>query len=201
MTSRILAHLKAAIRHPFAYVSSLVGWDRETDLERWQDPENLCESWDERTIMIAGMIPDGSAVIEFGAARLTLPKHLGPLCTYQPVDLVKRSPDTLAFDLNQSLPVLPRRYNYAVFSGVLEYVQDFDATFAWLRQYSDRVIFSYGVTDLLSDPVTRRRNGWINSYTDSEIRSMAQRSGLAIDAVERWDHQFIYSCHFNGPSS
>lgn len=201
MTSRLIAHVKAAIRHPVAYVSSLAGWDRETDLERWQNPENLRASWDERTIMIAGMIPDGSAVIEFGAARLTLPKHLGQACTYQPVDLVKRSPDTLAFDLNQSLPDLPRRYDFAVFSGVLEYVQDFDATFDWLRRFADKVIFSYGVTDLLSDPVTRRRNGWINSYSDSEIRAIARRGGLVIDAVDRWDHQLIYSCHFDEPSS
>ncbi|MDO9149543.1 MAG: hypothetical protein Q7U52_18130 [Hydrogenophaga sp.] len=198
---RILAHLKSLLRHPADYVGTYRPFRQSTDFGRWQNPSNLDPDWDERTQLIAGLIPDRSSVIEFGAARLVLPLHLRPGCTYQPVDLVKRTEDTLAFDLNDPLPALPRRYDYAVFSGVLEYVQDLDRVMRWLPSVSDQVIFSYAVTDLLSDPVTRRRNGWINSLSDTDVRGQMRRSGLECLSTERWQRQIVYHCRFLAPPS
>lgn len=193
---RILSHLKSLLRHPADYLATFRPFRSATDFERWQDPSSLRPDWDERTRLIADLIPDGSSVVEFGAARLVLPRYLGQTCTYQPVDLVKRSDDTLVFDLNGPLPALPRRYDYAVFSGVLEYVEDIDRVMRWLPGVANQIIFSYAVTDFLSDPVTRRRNGWINSFSDADVRKLIKKSGLSCLSTQRWREQLVYQCRF-----
>lgn len=193
---RTLAHLKSLLRHPVDYLKTLGSFRPRTDVARWSDPSSLRSEWDQRTRLIADQIPDESAVIEFGAARLVLPQYLGPRCTYQPVDIVSRSADTLVLDLNGPLPALGQRYDVAVFSGVLEYVLDIDKVFGWLPDVASRVVFSYAVTDFLSDPVTRRRNGWVNSRSDAEVRRMIHRSGLECLSTHRWHEQIIYSCRY-----
>lgn len=198
---RVLAHLKSLLRHPTDYLATYRPFRSSTDFERWQDPSSLRPEWDERTRLMAKLIPDGSGVIEFGAARLVLPRYLEPACTYQPVDLVKRSDDTLAFDLNGPLPSLPRLYDYAVFSGVLEYVQDADRVMRWLPGVANQVIFSYAVTDFLSDPVTRRRHGWVNSWSNTDVRKLIDRSGLECLSTQRWQEQLIYHCRFTSPTT
>ena len=195
----VLAHIKSLLRHPVDYVATFHPFRSPTDLQRWQDPSNLSPDWDERTRLIAGLIPDGASVIEFGAARLVLPLHLGRGCTYQPVDLVKRSEDTLAFDLNGPLPELPHRYDYAVFSGVLEYVSDVERVMRWLSSVAECVVFSYAVSDYLWDPITRSRHGWVNSFSDSEIRLLVGQAGMDCRRIEKWERQNIYVCHFRSP--
>jgi len=192
---RLFAHSKAILKHPLRYLTTLRPFGAATDRERWAEEENLSPLWDDRTILIASMIPAGASVIEFGAGRLTLPKHLKPGCSYQPVDLVPRSADTIAFDLNDyPYPKLPRRYDYAVFSGVLEYVGDLPRLMLWLRDVADNVVLSYAVTDHLSDPVTRRRNGWINGLANAEVLKLLERSGMRLLSQQRWQEQNIYVC-------
>ena len=43
-----------------------------TDYRRWTDIQNLAEWWESRTLKLAGMIPHGTRVIEFGAGRRRL---------------------------------------------------------------------------------------------------------------------------------
>ena len=193
---RTLSHLKSVVSNPLLYYRTLFRRWEGTDKARWEEPSNLRGEWDERTAIIAGRIPPGSTVIEFGAARLSLPRYLAPGCQYQPVDLVARSPETLVFDLNGELPPLPSRYDYAVFSGVLEYVADLDRLFSWLKTYADHVIFSYATLERLSDPITRRQNGWINAFSEGEIAALMQRSGLNCRFQEPWKEQLIFTCAF-----
>lgn len=133
--------LKSAIRHPIAFAMTLI-WPDETrsDPERWVKSESLFPEWDERTALLAKWIENGSSVIEFGAARLTLPKYLGPDCSYQPVDMVRRSPECLVFNLNGELPDLPRDYDVAVFSGVIEYVNSPGRVLDWLAPRVKQVV-------------------------------------------------------------
>ncbi len=193
---RLFAHIKSLLRHPVAYLATFSSFRSATDFSRWQELSNLKVDWDKRTQIMAGFIPAGSRVIEFGAARLVLPLYLRPGCSYQPADLVKRSDETLVFDLNGTLPNLPSCYDYAVFSGVLEYVKDPDRVLCWLNGVADGIIFSYAVTDHLSDPITRRRHGWINSLSDTEVRQMICRIGLTCETSSRWEQQHLYVCKF-----
>ncbi len=190
---RLFAHCKAALKNPVRYLKTYIAAHRTTNFSRWSEASNLSSDWDERTIYMASLIPGGASVIEFGVGRLTLPKHLRPACVYQPVDLVARTPDTIVFDLNQiPYPTLPRHYDFAVFSGVLEYVEDLPALFRWLPSVADNVIFSYAVTDWLSDPTTRRENGWINDFSDRDLRACVDSVGMRLVLENRWREQKIY---------
>ena len=194
--SLVLAHLKSFFRRPVAYAKVMLGMRKITDLSRWEEPSNLRPEWDDRTRIIAELVPGGSKVIEFGAARLVLQQYLKPGCTYQPADLVSRSEDTLLLDLNGSLPDLGQRYDVAVFSGVLEYVHDLHRLMQWLQSVSEMVIFSYAVTDHLSDPITRSRNGWVNHLSDHEVQQMVERAHLVCMSKTYWEGQCIYMCRF-----
>jgi hypothetical protein len=190
--NRSLAHLKAILANPIDYMIAHRSKISPVERERWEDPLNFALAWDERTQLIAGLIPDGARVIEFGAGREVLRAHLGARCSYQPSDLVPRSESTLVIDLNGILPELPAQYDCAVFSGVLEYVLDIDRVLNWLTRFSNRVIFSYAVVDLLSDPITRRKNGWINSLSDDEIREKLDKLGFSVAQSQIWDGQIVY---------
>ena len=193
---RMIPHVKAAIRNPVAYIRSILRMPSGSDVTRWSNPQNLKPDWDERTQIMASYVPEGAQVIEFGAARLTLPNYLPPHCTYQPVDLVPRSSETLSFDLNGVLPSLPKRYSHAVFSGVLEYVEDIERLVCWLQGWVDHVIFSYATADRLSDPITRSANGWVNSYTEAEIAQLFRDQGVCCIRVREWKEQNIYIVDF-----
>lgn len=195
--SIFVSHVKSAIRTPRAYFTTFRFRKPLTDLERWSVSANLDPDWDERTLLITHLIPPGSSVIEFGAARLVLQKNLHPTCYYQPVDVVKRSDDTIVLDLNEALPEFPRRYDIAVFSGVLEYVHDLERLFNWLPSICGSVIFSYAVTDSLSDPVTRRKHGWVNGLSQKEILNLAEEAGLQVIEKQNWRRQIIFSCRFD----
>jgi hypothetical protein len=194
----VVAHLKSLLRHTRDYIESIKVSRPATDIQRWQEPTNLKPEWDERTAKMAGYIQPGSSVIEFGAARLVLPLYLPPGCSYQPVDLVQRSEQTIVIDLNGPLPKLPQRYDVAVFSGVLEYVREPTEVLRWLEGAAERVLFSYAVADKLSDPITRRRNGWVNSYTDASVRRIIRNAGLECIKTDVWQNQHIYLCRFTG---
>ncbi|RYF42527.1 MAG: hypothetical protein EOO38_19630 [Cytophagaceae bacterium] len=196
-----IAHIKSMLRHPVEYVESYRPQRQATDLARWQNPENLRSDWDERTKLIGAYIPDASAVVEFGAARLVLPLYIGKSCTYQPVDLVKRSEDTLVFDLNGQLEDLPHFYDYAVFSGVLEYVHDLPRLMRWLPSVARNVVFSYGVTDFLSDPISRRRNGWVNNMSHTDVLTLLSQYALTCVSTQRWKEQKIYNCRYSSQTA
>jgi hypothetical protein len=118
-----------------------------TDRKRWLDESSLRVAWDDRTELIASLVPDNSVVLEFGAGRLALGRALPPGCTYIPSDIVSRRADCLIIDLNsRRLPRLPT-HDVAVFSGVLEYVGDIGAVARQLAQTTGRIIASYAVLD------------------------------------------------------
>src|SRR5436190_22890161 len=102
-----------------------------SDYRRWARAENLKDRWDSRTKLIASLVPAGSRVIEFGAGKRQLERHLHPSCTYLPSDIVDRGPGTLIIDLNADplIDLGPHRVDPAALSGVLEYVHDLPPLF------------------------------------------------------------------------
>ncbi|RWK38755.1 MAG: hypothetical protein EOR46_23475 [Mesorhizobium sp.] len=55
----------------------------KTDFERWTDASEF-EDWEERTKIIARIVPPGARVIEFGVGMGKLQRHLDPSCQYTP---------------------------------------------------------------------------------------------------------------------
>ncbi len=114
-----------------------------TDYKRWINLANHSSTWNPRTEMIAKMIQPDSSIIEFGAGRKILKNYIDGSCRYQPSDCVDRGDDTLILDLNTTdLPNLPP-YDYAVFSGVIEYLTDVSRVVKWLNTFAEHTVLSY----------------------------------------------------------
>jgi hypothetical protein len=164
----------------------------DSDRERWAGEGELLEAWDRRTARLAALVPAGSRVIEFGAARMTLRDHLPPGCTYTPSDLVSRGPGTLVADLNaRPLPDVPEA-DVAVFGGVLEYLNDVSGVLWHLHPRVHTVIASY-VPVCGNGWVWRRSQGWVNDFDEDELRAQFLRGGYyplyEEDFEEPWARQ------------
>ncbi len=96
----------------------------KSDISRWRHTSSLHPSWDERTILISKLIPPNSSILEFGAGKMTLKKHVEDNCSYTPSDFVDRGGNQLIYDLNApKLSSFSDKYDVSVFSGMecLEY--------------------------------------------------------------------------------
>ena len=160
-----------------------------TDYARWNNVANLHADWDSRTAGLAGLVPPGSSVLEFGAGRKTLQRYLPSGCTYTPSDLADRGDGTIIFDLNASeLPSL-RKHDVAVFSGVLEYVQDVPRVVELMARTVKMVVASYAPCESVPGVVDRRGQGWVNDYTVSQLEEIFIKQGFRIDAKGVWRDQ------------
>jgi hypothetical protein len=161
-----------------------------TDYQRWGSAERLSSGWDSRTEKIATLISPGVSVIEFGAGRMVLKRLLSEHCTYTPSDLVDRGGGTIVCDLNgRTLPPFPP-HDVAVFSGVLEYVNDVPRLIAHLSNSVGVVIASYAVTDCNKE--NRRGQGWVNDFSSARILDIFENAGFSCDYRGEWRSQVIY---------
>jgi hypothetical protein len=172
-----------------------------SDYQRWTDLANYEEWWDARTEKIARLIPPGSRVIEFGAGRRQLEKHLDPTCTYVPSDLEDRGPGTFVCDLNhRPLPDLSHlKVDTAVFGGVLEYLHDLESLAEWLAGQVSLCVASYacvppkkGTVQRFGGRLDRFYYGYMNSYEEEELVEVFQRAGFRCVARDPWNSQRVF---------
>ncbi|MBI3802610.1 MAG: class I SAM-dependent methyltransferase [Nitrospirae bacterium] len=160
-----------------------------SDYERWGKKESLLQNWDARTRRIAGLIQPGQSVLEFGAGRMALKAFLPERCAYTPCDLVDRGDGTIVCDLNGTLPSF-RRHDVAVFSGVLEYVNDLPRLIDHLSGCVDGIVASYAILE--KNETDRRVHGWVNDYSASEFVIVFEKAGFQCNHTEAWGTQVIY---------
>jgi hypothetical protein len=196
-----MASVEALTRVTKMALFRLIG---RSDYERWGDASNLEAWWESRTVMLAGMIPRGTRVIEFGAGRRRLEAHLDPSCTYIASDLVARGADTFICDLNRRpLPDLhPLRPEVAVFAGVLEYVRDVPAVVAWLATQVRYCVASYAVVHrsrhvgaLVAGArrsYWRTYHGYMNAYTEPELVAVFERNRFTCLRIDGWNDQRLF---------
>lgn len=174
---------------------------QKTDRKRWANPRNLYASWEPRTKLAAGLVPNNSRVIEFGAGNRNLERYLDSSCAYTPSDLVERGPETIVCDLNQRpLPDLGAgNYDVAVCLGVLEYVQDLPAVLDWLTRYVRMCVLTYACATTsghspraILERLTRLRHGWINNFTENELRSLFEQRGYKLEHDQNWETQRVF---------
>ncbi|MEO0581589.1 MAG: methyltransferase domain-containing protein [Bacteroidota bacterium] len=162
----------------------------KSDIKRWTPISSLNENWDNRTKILASFISENSKVIEFGAGRLVLKNFIPESCEYTPSDIVDRGEGTIVLDLNTSPLLEFENYDYAVFSGVLEYVNDIPLLIRHLSKYMNSIILSYAVTD--NHPKSRELHGWVNSYSESEIVSILNQNDYHVTERTTWGKQVIF---------
>ena len=158
--------------------------------DRWLDGQALDETWDERSRLMARSIPAASRVVDVGAGAQALRSALAPDCIYMPIDVVSRTPDTIVCDLNHEQPPTLLA-DYLVASGVLEYITDVSRLVSWMGSTAPHIILSYEGADGQSRHY-RRKSGWVNDYTDSEVRELLTHHGLRVTESATWRQQTIY---------
>jgi len=164
--------------------------DRKSDYERWSDKQNLSPGWDSRTKQLANLIEPGTSVIEFGAGRQVLKTYLPNNCAYTPSDLVDRGNGTIVCDLNsETLPEF-QRYDIAVFSGVLEYINDLPRLLLYLSNYVNVILASYAVVE--TNKQDRRAEGWVNDYSSTQLIDIFEAASFHCERSEKWRSQEIY---------
>lgn len=188
----IFLHLKSFLASPLRYLLTLRHFISGTDIKRWSNITNFDTQWDERTRMMAAMVPPGASVLEFGSGREVLGGMLPEGCYYQPSDIVARSERTLVCNLNESFPALDRKWDYIVFSGVLEYIHDLPGLLKQVRANCHQCLLSYAPTDQLQCMTTRMQSGWVNHFTSQEIAQMLREAGFEEIGQKRWQFQTIY---------
>ena len=168
---------------------------RRPDVSRWEHASSFDPEWDERSRIIAGLVPAGSRVIEFGAGRQQLARYLDPTCTYLASDVIRRDVSTLVADLNaRPLPDLSSlRPDVAVFAGVLEYVVRLAPVARWLARHVPACIASYECartpawsTRRLGERMERARLGWVSTHTEDELLELFRRAGFAREHRTVW---------------
>jgi hypothetical protein len=123
---------------------------------------------------------------------MTLRDHLPHGCEYTPSDLVDRGNGTIVCDLNSwVLPAFPP-HDVAVFSGVLEYVNDIEYLINNIKSSFNIIVASYCDLEQFPGRFLRRSKGWVNDHTSEAIQGVFFQSGFRCDHVESWHRQKIY---------
>lgn len=130
------------------------------------------------------------SVIEFGAGKMILKDNLPSGCTYTPSDIVDRGDSTLVCDLNGAeLPDLPP-HDIAIFSGVLEYINDVPRLIAHLAPKVHTIIASYAIVE--TNQRNRRAKGWVNDYDAKQFIAIFVTCGYTLEVSEAWHSQMIF---------
>jgi hypothetical protein len=166
---------------------------RNPDIARWSRLTGKEPGWDERNKIIAARIPPGSSVIDLGAGAQTLREHLPEGCVYQPYDLVKTTPDVVLVDFNRGIyPELPAPVDFAICSGVLEYVIDPMALLVRLPGLAREVIVSYAVREPSDSRLSRLKRGWKSHLSREGIEELLNQLDREWTMVAEWHEQLIY---------
>jgi hypothetical protein len=180
---------------PLAARSLMCRWLGWSDRPRWTNTEELLPEWDERTRILARLLPINSRVIEFGAGRRQLELYLPAGCTYIASDLVDRGKHTLVCDLNEEpRPDLSRLgVDTAVFGGVLEYIQNLESLVRWVARDVDRCLVSYECAQTkrldrrrLNESFARAKVGWVNTFHEDELVLLFEREGFLLARRDFW---------------
>jgi hypothetical protein len=187
MIQRIESKLAVLKRSLFTSWRKLLG---RSDYHRWRDRQNLLSCWDPRTQRIAQLVDSGKSVLEFGAGKCLLRDLLPSSCSYTPSDLVARDESMFVCDLNSAALPDFGSHDVAVFSGVLEYINDIPRLVVHLSGHVNTIVTSYAAVDTNSG--NRRAQGWVNDYSVAQLLTLFSNAGFRCDYMETWDSQFIF---------
>jgi hypothetical protein len=164
----------------------------KSDLTRWKPIENHNKNWQDRTIKMADFIVPNSSVIEFGAGRMVLKDYLPENCSYTPSDIIDRGNSTIICDLNKNILPVFDHYDYCIFSGVLEYINDVPKLIKYLAASIDTFIISYAVVNKGDNIYKRGIHGWVNNYNNESLIEIFAKNHYVLTNKSKWLNQEIY---------
>ena len=160
-----------------------------SDIERQSNISSYSDTWKDRTRLIASLILPEHTVIEFGAGTNPISKYL-PDNICKITDFVDKGDLKFNhYDLNSSKLIDFGRYDYAVFSGVLEYITFLPRKIKYVANRCDNIIASYGAIE--EYPNNRSEIGWVNSYSNDDIIKIFKEAGMRLDTCILWKKMHI----------
>jgi hypothetical protein len=149
------------------------------------------EGWEERSHLLANYVEKDKSVVEFGAGTGILKEYFDSSIHYQPVDIIKRTPEFLVCDLNvKPFAINLERYDVAIFSGVLEYIYDINYIFEVMSDHISMILVSYACIDVCKQ--NRLSNGWLSDYSQAEIEFIFEKNNYFIENKFLWRDQNLY---------
>jgi len=161
-----------------------------SDIERWSNVESYSETWNQRTELLTSLIEADKTVIEFGAGMNPVSKYLpeSNICTI--TDFVDKGDLKYdQYDLNATELSDFGSHDYAVFSGVLEYITDLPEKLKYISDRCQNIVVSYST--LNTYPTNREERGWINSYTNNQFIKLFNDAGMNIVKCIPWKQSYV----------
>jgi hypothetical protein len=151
-------------------------------------------SWDDRNIIIARFIPEGSSVIDLGSGAQSLKTHLKAGCRYQPCDVVRSSPDVIFCDFNRGIyPAPPEVFDFVVVSGCLEYVRKPKTFIQRVSAYGRTLLLSYNPRMKNESRLDRMAKHWVNHLTNKALERIFDEVGLTWKLINtREPNEYLY---------
>lgn len=166
-----------------------------TDVERWANPGQLEEAWNQRARIAADGVVAGATVLDLGCGRMALERYLPADCRYQPCDVVRRDERTVVCDFNKGeMPdEAAEAADMVTALGVLEYIFEPGAFLKRVHGWKKTVLMSYCATEAIGDRERRRSLGWVNDLSRTELEGLFAEAGFAVERADRIDAvQWLY---------
>lgn len=168
-----------------------------TDVARWSDLENIDRAWERRLVAAADLIPPGARVLDLGAGRQTLARHLPPGTSYTPADVVRRTSATVVADVNAG-EFPDGTYDVVVMLGLLEHVHNVRRLLETAARHTSTIVVSYCAMTAWSREF-RLEKGWLNDLRLGDLIDVFTDTGWTIAWAGRLDQlthfdQWIYAC-------
>jgi len=169
-----------------------------TDFKRWSEKHNLLSEWDNRTIFMTSLLRPESSILDIGCGKQIAKQHLPDNCIYTPLDLVKRSDDTIVHDFNSNkILELQNIYDYSFCSGVVEYIHDLNIFLEHLCRFSKNILLSYNSRANSQIIKERVSLGWMNHLSDRCLLNLFNSKNLTITKQDYIHNQLIFLLKVN----
>ena len=176
-----------------SFIAALIA-AKASDAARWADARCLEEGADQRAALAAPHLGGARRVLDIGAGLEKLRPLLAQGATYIPVDLVRRSEETLIADLNQGqFPEVEA--DDAVLLEVLEYVHEVPDLLRRCHAAAKRLVLTYhAATDADGDSDRRRLAGWFNDYRAGELNALLASAGWSVENHQEAGDLHLFVC-------
>lgn len=158
---------------------------RLPDRKRWGDPKSYSPDWSGRAEMAAGLIPDGSSILEIGVGAGDFRNRVQGRCSYEGADLAPLEGTTLILNLDTD-PLPNKKYDYVVLLGVLEYLYEPQNAAKKACAAALNVVCSYCCRPenaSIADVADQRSSmGWVNAFTRNELVALFGANGFAVQS-------------------
>ncbi len=146
------------------------------------------DEYKERIKMLADNIPAKSSVMDLGCGAQVLREYAEG--DYLPVDRQYGEGITYADFNNGIYPVLDKTYDFAVVSGLLEYLYEPETFLEWTMQHAGNLLMSYAIRT--SGIAERLSSGWVNHFTRADLEKLFAKLELSVTYLGDWRGQGLY---------